>query len=159
MDIPAFLPALKYPYEHGTDGEDHDGQPERNHQAREQPPVPFPYREEPREFFSYHSDSPSALYSCARGPMMLRRPAGGKAAVELAREVAADNAYSDPIDASRSGRIVRAFRPALCSAQVHTAGFYDDAGFLPGLRRSLLLPALARIRHWIRDSRGHGKSL
>jgi hypothetical protein len=55
VDIPALLPALKYPDEHGADREDHNGQPERNHQAREQPPVPFPYREEPRQFFSYHS--------------------------------------------------------------------------------------------------------
>jgi len=32
-------------------------------------------------------------------------------------------------DASRAGRIAQAFRPPLRFAQVHTAGFYDDAGF------------------------------
>jgi hypothetical protein len=33
-------------------------------------------------------------------------------------------------------------------------------GILPGLRCSLLLPALARLRHWVRVlPRGHGKSL
>jgi hypothetical protein len=55
VDIPAFLPALGYPYEHGADGEDHDGQSERKQQTREQPAVPFLSREEPRQFFSYHS--------------------------------------------------------------------------------------------------------
>ena len=35
----------------------------------------------------------------------------------------------DSIDASRAGRITQASRPAVRFAQVHTAGFYDDAGF------------------------------
>jgi hypothetical protein len=37
--------------------------------------------------------------------------------------IAASNGYGDPIDASRAGRITQAFRPSLCFAQVHTAGF------------------------------------
>ena len=67
VDIPAFLPGLKYPYEHGADDEDHDGQSEREHQAREQTTVPLPYREEPRQFFSYHSGVSFRPRSCARG--------------------------------------------------------------------------------------------
>ena len=47
----------------------------------------------------------------------------------LFKGVAADNGYGDPIDASRAGRIAQAFRSPACFAQVHTAGFYDDAGF------------------------------
>jgi hypothetical protein len=43
--------------------------------------------------------------------------------------VAAGNGYGDPIDASRAGRIARAFRAPLSYARVHTAGFSDDAGF------------------------------
>ena len=43
--------------------------------------------------------------------------------------IATYNSYGDPIDVSRAGRIAWAFRPALCFAQVHTAGFHDDAGF------------------------------
>ena len=57
--------------------------------AREQPPVPFPGREEPRQFFPYHSRvsfRPAQL--CEGFPMMLRRPVAGKAAVALAREAA-----------------------------------------------------------------------
>ena len=37
--------------------------------------------------------------------------------------------YGDPIDARRAGRITQAFRRPLHFGQVHTAGFYDDAGF------------------------------
>ena len=55
MDVPAFPPALKYPDKHSTDGEDHKGQSERKQQPREQPTVPFLSREEPRQFFLYHS--------------------------------------------------------------------------------------------------------
>ena len=47
----------------------------------------------------------------------------------LFKGVAAYNGYGDPIDARRAGQIAQAFRPPLCFAQVHTAGFYDDAGF------------------------------
>ena len=47
----------------------------------------------------------------------------------LFKGVAAYNGYGDPIDASRAGQIAQAFRPPLRFAQVHTAGFYDDAGF------------------------------
>ena len=47
----------------------------------------------------------------------------------LFKGVAAYNGYGDPIDARRARQIAQAFRPPLCLAQVHTAGFYDDAGF------------------------------
>ena len=77
----------------------------------------------------------------------------------LFRGVAADNGYGDPVDASRAGRIARAFRP-LRFAQVHAAGFYDDAGFCQDC------DAAYCYRHWhVSESgygscpRGHGKSL
>jgi len=47
----------------------------------------------------------------------------------LFKGIAAYNGYGDPIDASRAGKIAQAFQPPLSFAQVHTAGFYDDAGF------------------------------
>ena len=78
----------------------------------------------------------------------------------LFKGVAADNGYGDPIDASRAGRIAQAFRPPLSFAQVHTAGFYDDAGFCQDC------DAPYCYRHWhVSESgygycpRGHGKSL
>ena len=37
--------------------------------------------------------------------------------------------FSQPIDAARAGQIAAALEPLLSYAQVHTAGFYDDAGF------------------------------
>ena len=43
--------------------------------------------------------------------------------------VATCNGYGNPIDASRASQIAQAFRSPLRFAQVHTAGFYDDAGF------------------------------
>jgi hypothetical protein len=43
--------------------------------------------------------------------------------------VAAHDGYGDPIDASQADRIAQAFRSPLRFPQVHTAGFYDDAGF------------------------------
>jgi hypothetical protein len=49
--------------------------------------------------------------------------------VSLFSGVAAYNGYGDPIDASRAGRIAQASRSPLRFAQVHAAGFYDDAGF------------------------------
>ena len=56
--------------------------------------------------------------------------------------------------------IAQAFRPPLCFAQVHTAGFYDDAGFC----QDCDVPYC--YRHWqVSESgygycpRGHGKSL
>ena len=74
--------------------------------------------------------------------------------------IATCNGYGDPIDASRAGRISRAFRPPLCFAQVHTAGFYDDAGFCQDC------DAPYCYRHWnVSESgygycpRGHGRSL
>jgi hypothetical protein len=74
--------------------------------------------------------------------------------------VAAYNGYGDPIEASRAGRIARAFRPPLSFAQVRTAGFYDDAGFCQDC------DAPYCYRHWhVSESgygsypRGHGKSL
>jgi hypothetical protein len=33
-----------------------------------------------------------------------------------------------PIDAARAGQVAAAFEPPLSYAQVHTAGFYGDAG-------------------------------
>jgi len=64
------------------------------------------------------------------------------------------------IDASPAGRIAWAFRPPLHFAQVHTAGFYDDAGFCQDC------DAPYCYRHWhLSESgygycrRGHGKSL
>jgi hypothetical protein len=78
----------------------------------------------------------------------------------LFKGVAACNGYGDSVDASRAGRIARAFRSPLCFAQVHTAGFYDDAGFCQDC------DAPYCYRHWqVSESgygycpRGHGKSL
>jgi len=74
--------------------------------------------------------------------------------------VAAGNGYGDPIEASRAGRIARAFRPPLGFAQVRTAGFYDDAGFCQDC------DAPYCYQHWhVSETgygycpRGHGKSL
>ena len=78
----------------------------------------------------------------------------------LFKGVATYNGYGDPIDASRAGRIAQAFRPPLCFAQVHTAGFYDDAGFCR------YCDAPYCYQHWhVSETgygycpRGHGKSL
>jgi hypothetical protein len=78
----------------------------------------------------------------------------------LFKGVAACNGYGDPIDASRAGRIAQAFRPPLRFAQVHAAGFYDDAGFCQDC------DAAYRYHHWHVSEggygycpRGHGKSL
>jgi len=78
----------------------------------------------------------------------------------LFKGVATYNGYGDPLDASRAGQIAQAFRPPLCFAQVHTAGFYDDAGFC----QDCDVPYC--YRHWqVSQSgygycpRGHGKSL
>jgi hypothetical protein len=79
----------------------------------------------------------------------------------LFRSVAADNGYGGPIDASEAGWIAQAFRSPLCFAQIHTAGFYDDAGFCQDC------DAPYCYRHWhVTESgyggycpRGHGKSL
>jgi len=78
----------------------------------------------------------------------------------LFKGVAAGNGYGNPINASRAGRIAQAFRSPLCFAQVHTAGFYDDAGFCQNC------DAPYCYRHWHVSEggygycpRGHGKSL
>jgi len=78
----------------------------------------------------------------------------------LFKGVASCNGYGDPIDASRAGRIAQAFRPPLHFGQVHTAGFYDDAGFCQDC------DAPYCYHHWqVSGSgygycpRGHGKSL
>jgi hypothetical protein len=78
----------------------------------------------------------------------------------LFKGVATENGYGDPIDARYAGRITQAFRPPLCFAQVHTAGFYDDVGFC----QDCDVPYC--YRHWhVSESgygycpRGHGKSL
>jgi hypothetical protein len=78
----------------------------------------------------------------------------------LFKGVATENGYGNPIDAGRAGQIARAFRPPLRFAQVHTAGFYDDAGFCEDC------DAPYCYRHWHVSAtgygycpRGHGKSL
>ena len=78
----------------------------------------------------------------------------------LVKGIATDNGYGDPIDASHAGRIAQAFRPPLRFAQVHTAGFYDDAGFCQDC------DAPYCHQHWhVSDTgygyclHGHGKSL
>ena len=68
----------------------------------------------------------------------------------LFKGVAAYNGYGDPIDASRAGRIAQAFRPPLCFAQVHTAGFYDDAGFCQDCDAPYCYQPLARVRERLR---------
>jgi hypothetical protein len=50
----------------------------------------------------------------------------------LVKGIATAKGYGESIDASRAWRIAQAFRPPLRFAQVHTAGFYDDAGFCQG---------------------------
>ncbi len=78
----------------------------------------------------------------------------------LFKGVAACNGYGDPIDVSQAGKIAQAFRPPLCFAQVHTAGFRDDAGFCQDC------DAPYCYHHWhVSETgygycpRGHGKSL
>ena len=70
------------------------------------------------------------------------------------------SSWSRPGDASRAGRIAEAFRQPWSYAQVHTAGFHDDAGFCGEC------DAAYCYRHWqVSDigfghcPRGHGKSL
>jgi hypothetical protein len=75
--------------------------------------------------------------------------------------VAAGNGFGgDPIDVGRAGQIAIAFHPPLSFAQVHTAGFYDDAGFCQDC------DAPYCYLHWHVSEggcgycpRGHGKSL
>ena len=75
--------------------------------------------------------------------------------------VAAENGFGgDPIDASTAGQIAIAFRPPLSFAQVHNAGFYDDAGFCQDC------DAPYCYQHWHVSEggygycpRSHGKSL
>ncbi len=79
----------------------------------------------------------------------------------ILKGVATENGYlGDPIDADQAGRITQAFRPPLCFVQVHTAGFYDDAGFCQDC------DAPYCYQHWhVSESgyghcpRGHGKGL
>ena len=68
----------------------------------------------------------------------------------LSKGIAACNGYGDPIDASQAGRIAQAFRPPLSFARVHTAGFYDDAGFC----QDCDLPYC--YRHWRVSESGYG---
>jgi hypothetical protein len=80
-----------------------------------------------------------------------RRPRDAGQSVDLAAEgVASSNGYGDPIGASQAGRIAQAFRHPLSFAQVHMAGFLDDAGFCKDCNAPLLLPALARVRIRVR---------
>jgi len=78
----------------------------------------------------------------------------------LVKGITTDSGYGDPIDASRAGQIAQAFRPPLRFAQVHTAGFYDDAGFCQGCDSPYC------YQHWhVSDTgygycpHGHGKNL
>jgi hypothetical protein len=63
---------------------------------------------------------------------------------------AAGNGYGDFIDAARAGQIAVAFQPPLRFAQVHQAGFYDDAGFCPDC------DAPYCHRHWHVSETGYG---
>jgi hypothetical protein len=96
-----------------------------------------------------HSRS-SRLLSADRGGIedaVDRRPRDAGQSVDLAAEgVASSNGYGDPIGASQADRIAQAFRHPLSFAQVHMAGFPDDAGFCKDCNAPLLLPALARVR-------------
>jgi hypothetical protein len=67
--------------------------------------------------------------------------------------VTAYNGDGDPIDASRAEQIAEAFRLPLSFAQVHTAGFYDDAGFCPDC------DAPYCYRHWHVSESGYGRCL
>ena len=73
--------------------------------------------------------------SGSSGPAPCRTASSGNASRNkwylLVKGIATDNGYGESIDASRAGRIAQAFRPPLRFAQVHTAGFYDDAGSAP----------------------------
>jgi hypothetical protein len=73
--------------------------------------------------------------------------------------IATYNGYGDPIDATRRSDHPGISVP-LCFAQVHTAGFYDDAGFCQDCDASYC------YQHWhVSETgyghcpRGHGKSL
>ena len=68
----------------------------------------------------------------------------------LFQGIAASNGYGDPIGASRAGRITQASRPALCFAQVQTAGCYDDAGFCQDCDVSYC------CQHWHVSEPGYG---
>ena len=65
--------------------------------------------------------------------------------------LATENGYmGDPVDASEAERITGAFRPPLSFAQVHAAGFYDDAGFCEDC------DAPYCYRHWHVSESGYG---
>ena len=68
----------------------------------------------------------------------------------LVKGIATCNGYGDPIDAIRAGRIAWAFRPPLCFAQVHAAGFYDDAELCPDC------DAPYCYQHWHVSESGYG---
>ncbi len=78
----------------------------------------------------------------------------------LFKGIATENGYGNTVDASRARQIAAAFRPPLTFAQVHTAGFYDDAGFCQECNAPYC------CLHWRVSEggygycpRGHGKSL
>jgi hypothetical protein len=79
----------------------------------------------------------------------------------LVRGVVAHNGWvGSPIDAGRAQDIAAAFRSPYSYAQVHTAGFYDDAGFCEQCAAAFC------SRHWNVSAsgyghcpQGHGKSL
>jgi hypothetical protein len=96
--------------------------------------------------------------STVQGTFLLQREPGQW--YLIFKGVAAYNGYGDPIDACRAERIAKAFRSPLSFAQVHTAEFYDDAGFCQDC------DAPYCYQHWHVSEggygycrRGHGKSL
>ena len=74
-----------------------------------------------------------------------RQPRARTMAILLLKGIAAYNGYGgDPIDASRAGKIARAFQTPLCFARVHNGRVLRRCRILRGLRRPVLLPGLAR---------------
>ena len=57
--------------------------------------------------------------------------------------VDAGNGIGDDIDEAEAARIARAFAEPYTFAKVHTAGLWDDVGFLRRVRRRVVLRALA----------------
>jgi hypothetical protein len=86
--------------------------------------------------------------STAQGNILRRREPGQW--YLLVKGTATDNGDGDPIDASRAGQIAYALRSPLRFAQVHTAGFYDDAGFC----RDCEVPYC--YQHWHVSDTGYG---
>ena len=109
---------------------------------------------EPRQHASSSSPPDTCPPTGSNGPAPCRTASSGNASPDsgtcCSKASPPDNGYGDPIDASRAGRIAQAFRPPLCFAQVHTAGFYDDAGFCQDC------DAPYCYRHWRVSESGYG---